>query len=108
MEGWRVGEFFNSLYKKITRPSQKAVDRYQKYLGQFTGKQIKKYYPDFVIPEFAHSNEYVRTGRQVVLYPDSGYFDKFDYSKDKTQIMLHHSTVAYYYLLKSVPGVTLK
>ncbi|SKB64300.1 Lipase (class 3) [Sphingobacterium nematocida] len=100
--------FFNSLYKKITRPSQKAVDRYQKYLGQFTGKQIKKYYPDFVIPEFAHSNEYVRTGRQVVLYPDSGYFDKFDYSKDKTQIMLHHSTVAYYYLLKSVPGVTLK
>lgn len=92
--------FFNSLYKKLTNPSQKAVDRYQKYLGQFTGKQIKKYYPDFVIPDFAHSNEYVRTGRQVVLYPDSNYHKNFDYAKDKTKIMLHHSTVAYYYLLK--------
>ncbi|MBL1411168.1 lipase family protein [Sphingobacterium faecale] len=92
--------FFNSLYKKMTNPSQKAVDRYQKYLGKFTGKQIKKYYPDFVIPDFVNSNEYVRTGKQVVLYPDSGYFEKFDYSKDKTKIMLHHSTVAYYYLLK--------
>lgn len=92
--------FFNSLYKKITGPSKKAVDRYQKYLGEFTGKQIKKYYPDFEIPEFANSNEYVRTGPQVILYPDSVYFQNFDYSKDKTKIMLHHSTVAYYYLLK--------
>ena len=92
--------FFNSLYKKMTNPSQKAVDRYQKYLGKFTGKQIKKYYPDFVIPDFVNSNEYVRTGKQVVLYPDSSYFEQFDYSRDKTKIMLHHSTVAYYYLLK--------
>lgn len=96
--------FFNSLYKKVTGPSQKAVDRYQKYLGKFTGKQIRKYYPDFVIPAFAPSNEYVRTGRQVVLQPDSGYFEKFDYAKDKTKIMLHHSTVAYYYLLQHTYG----
>ena len=92
--------FFNSLYKKMTNPSQKAVDRYQKYLGKLTGKRIKKYYPEFVIPDFANSNEYVRAGRQVVLYPDSSYFEKFDYAKDKTKIMLHHSTVAYYYLLE--------
>lgn len=97
--------FFNSLYRKITGPSQKAVDRYQKYLGRFTGKQIKKYYPDFIIPDFAGSNEYVRTGPQVVLYPDSTYFTNFDYSKDKTKIMLHHSTVAYYYLLKHNYGI---
>lgn len=100
--------FFRSLYKKATGPSQKAVDRYQKYLGNYTGKQIKKYYPDFVIPEFAPSNEYVRTGKQVVLYPDSSYFVNFDYSKDKKQIMLHHSTVAYYYLLKRAFPMSFK
>jgi len=92
--------FINRIYKRITDPSIKSVERYQKYLGEIISKQIQKHYPEFIIPEFAHSNEYVRTGHQVVLAPqDSAYYKEFDIHQDTTKFMLHHSTVAYYYLL---------
>ena len=93
------------IYKKVTKPSDKAVDIYQKYLGTFMGKQIQKYYPEFKIPSFAASNEYVRTGHQIILTPDEAYYKAFDSKKSEGQFMLHHSTIAYYHLMKQIYGL---
>lgn len=91
--------FFKSLYRKLTNPSYKAVATYQKYLGDFIGKRIKKEYVEFEMPKFSTSNDYVRAGRQIVLYPDSSYFKKFNAAENPKNFMLHHSNNAYYYLL---------
>ncbi len=97
--------FLKGIYKKVTKPSDQAVDIYHKYLGTFMGKQIQKYYPEFQIPSFATSNEYVRTGRQIILTPDEAYFNAFDSNKNEGQFMLHHSTIAYYHLMKQIYGL---
>lgn len=94
--------FIKGIYKKVTKPSINAVKTYQKYLGTFMGKQIQKHYPEFEIPSFADGNEYVRTSRQVVFIPSGDYYKEFDILKNKDQFMLHHSTIAYYYLLRDL------
>lgn len=91
--------FFKSLYRKLTKPSDKAVATYQKYLGEYIGKRIEKKYVDFKIPKFSLSNDYVRVGRQIILYPDSLYFKQYDAAQNPKNFMLHHSSNAYYFLI---------
>ena len=91
--------FIKPIYNKLTKPSFEAVENYQAYLGEFVGEKIKKKYKDFEIPTFANSSEYVRAGRQIVLYPDSVYYKEYDPAKDPNNFMLNHSNNAYYYLL---------
>lgn len=88
-----------SVYNKLTKPSFKAVDEYQKYLGSYVGERIQKQYPEFKIPAFSNTNDYVRTGRQIVLTPDAAYFERYDAAKNPSNFMLHHATSAYLYML---------
>lgn len=88
---------FKIVYKKIKKPSYQTVKKYQKLLGTEMAKKVKTYLPDFKAPTYFPSNDYVRTGTTIVLYPDSGYTQKFPAtSKD---IMINHSYPPYLYLL---------
>lgn len=88
-----------SVFNKMTKPPFKSVKEYQNYLGDYVGKRIQKLYPEFIIPKFANTNDYVRTGRQIVLQPDSAYFKKYDSAKNPSNFMLHHATSAYMFML---------
>ncbi len=87
------------VYNKLDKPVKKAQKKYEKYLGVMTSKYIKKRLPDFTPPEYFKSNNYVRTGTTVVLYPDKDYYKKFP--KSSSDISVHHNFNAYLYLLTS-------
>ena len=88
------------IYNKLDKPTKKAQQRYEKYLGKMTSKVIKKKLPDFSPPEYVESNNYVRTGRFVVLYADEDYFKKFP--KNSKDISVHHNFKPYLYLLEKL------
>ncbi|MCI0919812.1 lipase family protein [Sphingobacterium rhinopitheci] len=91
--------FFKSIYNKIIKPPFKVVDVYQQFLGDYIGNKIKLDYPSFQLPPFSPSSEYVRVGRQILLYPDTGYNTKYNAAENPKNFMLHHTNNAYYYLL---------
>ena len=90
--------FGKIMIKKVKGPSEKTVATYQKYLGKNMVKNVKKYLPEFVEPKYAPSNNYVRTGTPIVLYPDANYYEKFKVG-EKPNMMLHHAIAPYYYLI---------
>ncbi|MCV9927041.1 lipase family protein [Flavobacterium sp. LS1R49] len=95
--------FLNMVYGKLTSPSQKTVNTYQRLLGKEMGKRVKKLLPEFVPPSFYNSNNYVRTGNTIVLYPnpnDKIYYEKFP--NDSKDLMIHHSFPPYLYLLNQL------
>lgn len=92
--------FLNIIYGKLRNPSRKTVKNYQKLLGKEMEKRVSKYLPDFKAPPYYHSNDYVRTGNTIVLYPDAAYYKQFpNGSKD---MMIHHSFPPYLYLLEKL------
>jgi hypothetical protein len=86
------------VYNRLDKPTKKAQKRYEKYLGDMTSKYVVKKLPGFTPPEYFNSNNYVRTGRTVVLYADEDYFKKFP--ENSPDISIHHNFNAYLYLLK--------
>lgn len=86
-----------SIYNKLDKPTKKAQQNYEKYLGEKVAKFIHKFLPDFVPPEYVHSNHYVRTGTPIILYAKDDYFDVFpDTGED---MLRHHNFEPYLYLL---------
>jgi hypothetical protein len=57
---------------------------------------IKKSLPEYETPTFFNSNNYVRTGNNIVLYADSNYYKLFPI--DKVKIWTHHAFEPYLYL----------
>ncbi|MEO6682846.1 MAG: lipase family protein [Ginsengibacter sp.] len=49
------------IYKRLTKPSLKAQKNYQKYLGKMVSKFVKKTFPEFEVPVYFKSSDYVRT-----------------------------------------------
>jgi hypothetical protein len=90
------------MYKKMSKPSQKAQRNYQKYLGKLVSQAVKKHIPDFNVPKYYDSNYYVRTGNTVVLYPDEAYFKLYNNSPDNPKIWEHHFPVNYLYLVEKI------
>ncbi|PWL31574.1 MAG: lipase [Fluviicola sp. XM-24bin1] len=87
----------STIYKNLENPPKKANKRYQKYLGNMIGNNIQKALPGFEMPELYNSNNYVRTGSQVILRPNDEYYKKFPETAD--EIWNHHMFEAYFYLL---------
>ncbi len=86
------------IYNKLDKPTRKAQKRYEKYLGEMTSTVIRRKFPDFSPPPYFTSNNYVRTGITVVLYPDERYYQRFPaYSQN---IAIHHNFNAYLFLLE--------
>lgn len=87
----------NYAYKKLYKPAEKARENYEKFLGDYTSKEVQKILPGFVPPDYFKSNNYVRTGTTIVLDGDAGYHENFP-DNDST-IFIHHIMKPYLYLL---------
>lgn len=84
------------VYNKLDKPTRKAQRNYQKYLGRSAGGMVRKNLPYHEVPDFAASNNYVRCGATIALFPDSAYFGRFP--NDPTRIFIHHLLEPYLYL----------
>lgn len=84
------------VYNSLQKPSDKANKKFQKYLGKNLEVYIRKVLPEFESPEYVNSNNYVRTGSQIVLYPNKEYFELFP--QDKSSIWINHAFEPYLFL----------
>lgn len=84
------------VYNDLDKPTAKANKKFQKYLGKKLEVFIRKEFPEFESPEYVNSNNYVRTGKQIVLYPNEKYFELFP--QNKSNIWVNHMFEAYLYL----------
>lgn len=91
---------FKHVYKDLSKHPLKAQKKYEKYLGHYLYKGIKKTLPDFEEPVYLPTNNYVRTGRTIVLQADEAYYSKFPDSK--TNVFCHHFFRQYYFLIEKV------
>jgi len=86
----------NYFYNSLDKPTKKANKQYQRQLGGTLSKYIKKSLPEYVTPTFFNSNNYARTGDNVILYADSAYYNLFPIDNEK--IWTHHAFEPYLYL----------
>ncbi len=84
------------VYNNLRKPTEKAHRRFQHMLGKRISNEVRKYLPEFVVPEFFPSSNYVRTGTPVVLYPQQEYYSRFP--DDAKKIWTHHAFEPYLYL----------
>jgi pimeloyl-ACP methyl ester carboxylesterase len=92
---WPSRIFIKRFFNKLRRPLNKSAERFDKYLGKKAGTYVQSYLPYYEIPEFTGSQYYTRAGHQIVLEPDSVYFN--EYAK-RQHTFQHHSLRGYYYL----------
>ncbi|MCF2488521.1 lipase family protein [Dyadobacter sp. CY347] len=85
-------------YKQMRNPSVKAQKNYQKYLGNYASKSIKKVLPEFQAPVYFKSANYVRIGPTIALIPDAEYYKLFPDSD--TQVFVHHLPDPYLHLMQ--------
>ena len=76
------------IYNQLDKPTREAQRNFEKYLGNKATKLIQKTLPEFQMPEFYSSNNYVRTGNTIILQPDEEYLEKYPDNPDK--IFMHH------------------
>ncbi len=88
-------------YNRMSKPSFKAQRRYEKYLGRFVSKAVKKHLPGYVPPTYYPSNDYVRAGNFIVLPADSAYYKK--YPDGDGNVFIHHFFEPYLYLTAKLP-----
>lgn len=89
---------FKKVYNNLDNPTQKAKSKFQKYLGDYAGKEVKNTLPNYQSPDFFDSNYFTRAGDFVVLYPDSEYYQLFPEEKEK--VFKHHALQPYLFLLE--------
>lgn len=89
------------MYSQMTRPSAKALKRYQKNLGKRAYKLVTRSLPEYQQPVYANNNNYVRTGDCILLYADEAYYKLYP-NDDKTKIFIHHHPAVYYYLAQKL------
>lgn len=89
---------FRRVYNKLNKPTRSAQKNFEKYLGLYAGKQVKKTLPEYEAPEFYASNHFTRTGNFIVLLPDEKYWEV--YPDEKEKVFKHHGLRPYYFLLQ--------
>jgi pimeloyl-ACP methyl ester carboxylesterase len=95
------------VYNKLKKPAIKAQKNYEKYLGSFLYKMIKKNTTEYKQPEYANTSNYVRTGTTIVLLADDDYYKLYPDTKGKT--FMHHFHQPYLYLTqKQLMNTTIK
>lgn len=91
---------FKYFFNQLEKPTTKARKKYEKFLGKLVGGFVEKQVEGAVPPPFFHSNNYVRTGHTIVLYPDAEYFTQFPESD--TNFFVHHMFAPYYHLAQKL------
>ncbi|GAB2777292.1 hypothetical protein GCM10027275_20390 [Rhabdobacter roseus] len=85
-------------YKQLRKPSERAQRNYEKYLGRMASQFIKKSLPEFEVPAYAKTSDYVRTGTSITLLADDAYYQLFPDSEEN--VFVHHLIEPYLYLLE--------
>lgn len=94
-------------FGQLNGPSRRAQRRYQRYLGGYVGKAIRKSLPGYQVPAYYPSSNYMRVGPTIVLPADANYYAK--YPNDPAQVFRHHLFQPYYYLAERLTvGVDTK
>ncbi|TVR39133.1 MAG: lipase family protein [Cryomorphaceae bacterium] len=88
------------IYNHLDKPTRKAQQRYQKYLGELTERMVQNRLEGLILPPFVASNNYVRTGTTIVLQPDDKYREK--YPDDPKEIFGHHQHSPYIFLAEKM------
>ncbi len=91
------------IYNQLDKPTKKAQENYEKYLGEMAYKVVKQHIPGFTPPLYYSSSHYVRTGKTIVLLPDDEYFKQ--YPDDPTIPFPHHWHAQYLLLLDKLPDL---
>lgn len=86
------------VYRNLVKPTRKAQQKNEKYLGTKTTKMVKKTLPDLKLPPFAKTSNYVRAGNFITLQGNQDYYKLFPIDKDK--VFLHHMWDPYLYLME--------
>lgn len=86
----------NYAFGKLDKPTRKAQKSYQRFLGKYMEKIVKKNLPDYRSPTYYQSNHYVRTGQTIVLLADDSYYQQFP--NDPKKLFRHHLLNAYLFL----------
>jgi len=94
------------VFNKLDKPTRKAQENYENYLGTLASKIIPKYIEGFEGPSYVNSNHYVRTGATIVLLPDDEYFKIFP--NDPKNLFPHHFHAQYLLLLVKFQDSTIK
>jgi len=89
------------IFNRLTKPGLKAQRVYEKYLGRYVSRQVLKQLPGLHMPDYYHSNAFVRTGSQVLLYADSSYYHR--YPDSDSNVFVHHMFQPYLFLAGKLP-----
>lgn len=89
---------FKKVYNNINNPTQRAKKKFQKYLGNYAGREVNKTLPVYQSPAFFDSNHFTRAGNFIILYPDDEYYRI--YPNEKNKVFKHHALQPYLYLLE--------
>lgn len=92
------------VYNQLNNSTDKAMRKYQKYLGRLLSGMVKKYLKEYREPAYFNSIDYVRAGNQVVLLPDDAYFKLFP--DNEKNVFIHHFHKPYLYLLEQLKTPT--
>lgn len=84
------------VYRKLVRPTNKAVRHYQTYLGEKAGKIVADHVEGYQVAQPAGNNHFVRAGATITLYADEAYYRQFP--EDSEDIFKHHMMRPYLYL----------
>jgi hypothetical protein len=84
-------------YKQLKKPSDKAQRNYEKYLGGYVSKMVRKTLPEFQPPVYAKTADFVRIGPTITLLGDDAYYKL--YPDSKTDVFVHHLLEPYLYLI---------
>jgi hypothetical protein len=87
------------VYNSLSKPTEKANRKFQKYLGKKLESFVRKVLPEFESPAYVNSSNYVRTGQQVVLYPNDKYYEFFP--QQRSNIWVNHMFESYLFLTES-------
>lgn len=97
-----VGLYLRSKYNKTSRTTRRAQENFEKLLGHFVYKLVKKSLPQLKEPVYAKGNNYQRAGVPIVLMPDADYYQHFP--NNTKNIFQHHMFEPYYMLAKKYYG----
>lgn len=89
------------IYRKLDKPTRKAQRNFEKFLGDVTEKLVEESIIGLEVPSYYHSNNYVRTGTQIVLTPDESY-SKIYPDTASTNSFIHHDYMSYLYLVNAM------
>ncbi len=92
----------NHVYRKLSKPARQAQKNYERYLGNFVSKAVKKQLPDIKLPAYYQSNYYMPAGETIVLYPGEDYFELWNNDPANPNIWQHHFLVQYLYLAEKL------